>query len=134
VNGSHPKVMLVEDEEPLRLLLRLTLDLSSVEIVEAADGETALEKAYLEHPDVILLDWTLPGMDGLDVCRKLRGDDDPAIRDARIVMLTGHTRDDERKQGLDAGADDYLTKPFSPEQLLDKLSELLGPRALLGTA
>jgi two-component system phosphate regulon response regulator PhoB len=134
VNGDRPKVMLVEDEEQLRLLLRLTLDLGSVDIIEAEDGETAVEKARLEAPDVIFLDWALPGMTGIDVCRELRAGNDPATKDTRIVMLTGHSGDHERRQGLDAGADDYLTKPFSPQQLLDKLSELLGPRNLLGSA
>ena len=133
MSPDRPKVMLVEDEEELRLLLRMTLELDSLEIVEAADGETALEKARLDPPNVVFLDWTLPGISGIDVCRALRADPDPAVRAATIVMLTGHTGDEERQQGLDAGADDYLTKPFSPEALLDKLSELLGSKALLGS-
>jgi DNA-binding response OmpR family regulator len=124
--------MLVDDEEELRLLLRLTLELEEVEIVEAADGETALEKARIARPDLIFLDWTLPGISGVDVCRELRNDLD--MGDVTIVMLTGHTSEEERREGFSAGADDYLTKPFSPEALLDKLNSLLAPTAPMSPA
>jgi two-component system phosphate regulon response regulator PhoB len=130
---DRPKVMLVEDEEELRLLLRMTLELGEVEIVEAVDGEAALDQARRDPPNLLFLDWTLPGMSGIDVCRALRADPDPAAREIAIVMLTGHTSDEERQRGLDAGADDYLTKPFSPEALLDKMNELLGTKVLLGS-
>ena len=132
MNAGQPKVMLVEDDELLRQLLRLTLNIGSVEILEAPDGETALEMARLEEPDVVFLDWTLPGISGLEVCRELRTESNDS--DVKIVMLTAHTADDERRQGLEAGADDYLTKPFSPQQLLDKVSDLLGTKALQGSA
>ena len=134
MNGSRPTLMLVEDEEPLRLLLRLTLEVGSVEIVEAQDGETALAEARRDPPDVVFLDWTLPGISGIEVCRALREDPAFADRELKIVMLTAHTGEEERREGLDAGADDYLTKPFSPEALLDKLNELVGSAALLGRA
>jgi two-component system, OmpR family, phosphate regulon response regulator PhoB len=123
-------VMVVEDEESVRTLLRLTLDLGSVEIVEAADGETALERCRVEPPDIVFLDWTLPGLSGLEVCRAIRAE--PATQDATIIMLTARSGDEERQAGLDAGADDYISKPFSPESLLEKMREVLGPKALLG--
>lgn len=124
--------MLVEDEEAVRLLLRLTLDLGSVEIVEAADGDTAVERCLAERPDVVFLDWALPGRSGIEVCREIRAQLD--TEDTTIIMLTARSGEEERRIGLAAGADDYISKPFSPEQLLDKLREVLGPKALLGEA
>ena len=132
MSASIPKIMLVEDEDAVRLLLRLTLELGTVEIVEASDGETALELCGEDPPEVIFLDWSMPGMSGIEVCRALRSE--PAMRDTAIVMLTAHTSDSERAEGLAAGADDYVSKPFSPEMLLEKLRGLLGPDALLGHA
>lgn len=131
MDSGRPKVMLVEDEEAVRLLLRLTLEVGSIEIVEAEDGETALQRYLAERPDVIFLDWALPGRSGLDVCREIR--DLPRSEETKIIMLTALTGDEQRAEGLAAGADDYISKPFSPEHLLDKLSELLGPKALLGS-
>jgi two-component system phosphate regulon response regulator PhoB len=130
MHRDRPQVMLVEDEDAVRLLLRLTLELGSVEIVEAADGESALERCRTEPPDVVFLDWTLPGRSGIDVCREIRAD--PAARDTTIIMLTARSADADRRRGLEAGADDYISKPFSPETLLEKMREVLGPKALLG--
>jgi DNA-binding response OmpR family regulator len=124
--------MLVEDEEAVRLLLRLTLDLGSVEIVEAEDGDTAVERCLAERPDVVFLDWALPGRSGIEVCREIRAQLD--TEETTIIMLTARSGEEERRIGLAAGADDYISKPFSPEHLLDKLREVLGPKALLGEA
>jgi DNA-binding response OmpR family regulator len=121
--------MLVEDEESVRLLLRLTLEIGSIEIVEAPDGETAVATYLAERPDVVFLDWALPGRSGVEVCREIR---DQQTEDTTIIMLTARTGEEQRREGLAAGADDYISKPFSPEHLLDKLREILGPRALLG--
>ena len=132
MSPQRPSVMLVEDDDALRLLLRLTLDIGSVEIIEAPDGETALERCRAERPDVMLLDWTLPGRSGLEVCRALRTD--PATCDTQIIMLTARSADNERRAGLAAGADDYISKPFSPTTLLDKMREILGDEVLLGAA
>jgi two-component system, OmpR family, phosphate regulon response regulator PhoB len=132
MNARRPKVMLVEDEEAVRLLLRLTLELGSVEIVEAPDGDTAVERFLAERPDVVFLDWTLPGRSGIEVCREIRAQFD--TEDTTIIMLTARSGEEERRVGLAAGADDYISKPFSPEHLLDKLREVLGPKALLGEA
>jgi two-component system, OmpR family, phosphate regulon response regulator PhoB len=130
--SNRPKVMLVEDEDSVRLLLRLTLDLGSVEIIEASDGDTALERCRAERPEVVLLDWALPGRSGVDVCRALRAEE--ATRDTTIIMLTARSGENERRTGLAAGADDYLSKPFSPSTLLDKLRDALGAEVLLGKA
>jgi two-component system, OmpR family, phosphate regulon response regulator PhoB len=129
---DRPKVMLVEDEDAVRLLLRLTLELGSVDIVEAADGETALERCRVEPPDVVFLDWMLPDRSGIDVCRAIRAE--PTTRDTTIIMLTARSAEKDRRAGLAAGADDYISKPFSPETLLEKMREVLGPKALLGEA
>jgi two-component system phosphate regulon response regulator PhoB len=130
--STRPKVMLVEDEASVRLLLRLTLDLGSVEIIEVSDGDTALERCRAERPEVVLLDWTLPGRPGIEVCRALRAEE--ATQDATIIMLTARSGEDERRAGLAAGADDYLSKPFSPSTLLDKLRDVLGSEVLVGKA
>jgi two-component system phosphate regulon response regulator PhoB len=132
MNARRPKVMLVEDEEAVRLLLRLTLELGSVEIVEAPDGETAVERCLAERPDVVFLDWALPGRSGIEVCREIRAQ--LGAEDTTIIMLTARSGEEERRIGLAAGADDYISKPFSPEHLLDKLREVLGPKVLLGEA
>ena len=126
----RPKVMLVEDEEAVRLLLRLTLEVGSIEIVEVPDGDAAVETYLEERPDVIFLDWALPGRSGIEVCREIR--EQPRNEDTKIIMLTARSGDEQRREGLAAGADDYISKPFSPEHLLGKLREILGPRALLG--
>ena len=132
MDSRRPKVMLVEDEESVRLLLRLTLEVGSIEIVEAPDGDSAVETCLAERPDVVFLDWALPGRSGVEVCRELRRQ--PETVDTPIIMLTARAGEEQRREGLEAGADDYISKPFSPEQLLEKLRELLGPRALLGEA
>jgi DNA-binding response OmpR family regulator len=132
MTGERPKVMLVEDEDSVRELLRLTLELGSVEIVEASDGETALEMSRTDPPDVVFLDWILPDQSGLDVCRAIRAE--PSTQKTTIVMVTARTGEEERRAGLAAGADDYISKPFSPEGLLEKLREVLGSKALLGEA
>jgi len=124
--------MLVEDEEAVRLLLRLTLEVGSIEIVEAPDGNSAVETYLAERPDVVFLDWALPGRSGVEVCRAIRGQ--PETDDTTIIMLTARAGEEQRREGLEAGADDYISKPFSPEQLLEKLREILGSRALLGEA
>jgi two-component system phosphate regulon response regulator PhoB len=132
MNARRPKVMLVEDEDAVRLLLRLTLELGSVEIVEAPDGDTAVERCLAERPDVVFLDWALPGRSGIEVCREIR--EQLRSEDTTIIMLTARSGEEERRIGLAAGADDYISKPFSPEHLLDKLREVLGPKVLLGEA
>ena len=124
-----PKVLIADDQEAIRDVIRLTLDSGHFDILEAGDGASALELARAERPDVLFLDWSMPGPSGLDVCRALR--DDPRTSTTKIVMVTGHVGVEEQAAGFAAGADDYITKPFSPLELLDKVSEVLGPEAFI---
>ena len=123
------KVLIADDEPSMRALVRLTLKSHRFEILEAEDGERALELARRELPDLLFLDWTMPRLSGLDVCRQLR--EEPATAELRVVMLTARTQDFDRLAATAVGVDDYITKPFSPLRLLEKVRETLGPEALL---
>ena len=122
------KILIADDEQPLRLLVRATLEDESgeerYEIIEAADGNEALEMARRERPELILLDIAMPGLTGLEVCRMLK--DDPATSDLMIVMLTAKGQQSDRERGLAAGADDYFAKPFSPLELLQLVDRVMG--------
>lgn len=126
---SVAKVLIAEDEASVRSLICLTLDSGGFEILEVEEGTSAVLTARREHPALLFLDWAMPGKSGIDVCRELRAD--PLTSQIRIVMLTARSEEDGREAALAAGADDYITKPFSPLELLDKVSEVLGPDALL---
>ena len=123
------KVLIADDEPSMRALVRLTLESHRFEILEAEDGERALELARRELPDLLFLDWTMPRISGLDVCRQLR--EEPATAELRVVMLTARTQQFDRLAATAVGVDDYITKPFSPLRLLEKVRETLGPEALL---
>ena len=110
------KLLIADDETSIRGLVRVTLEGQGFEIFEAADGEAAMEIARTQHPTLILLDVMMPWLDGLVVCRRLKGE--PTTKDIVIVLLTAMAQDTDRERGLSAGADDYLTKPFSPLALL----------------
>ena len=117
------KVLIAEDEPELRGLIRTALEVEPFELLEAGDVEAALELARREQPDVILLDRRMPGGDGLDVCRTLRAD--PRTAPAKIVLLTVRAGNVDRLEGFRAGADDYVAKPFSPLQLVEKVRAVL---------
>lgn len=121
-------VLIVDDEPQILALVRATLEDESVRIVEAADGESALAVARREQPELILLDVRMPGLDGFEVCRRLR--QDSRFGNTKIVMLTASGQDRDRAQGRSAGADEYLTKPFSPLVLLSLVQALLPERPL----
>jgi DNA-binding response OmpR family regulator len=127
-NSRRPRILIAEDDESLRALIRLTIEVGDLEIREVADGEAALEDAQRSRPDLVLLDWSMPGRSGLEVCRELRANADTS--GATIVMITARAQEADRRAGLEAGADRYLTKPFSPLELLDTLRDVLGPDAL----
>lgn len=111
------RILIVEDQAEIRELIRLTLEGGDWEVHEAVDGASGLELALRVRPDVVLLDVMMPGgLDGVAVCERLRADS--ATRRARVVMLTAMGRNEDRERGLRAGADAYLTKPFSPRNLL----------------
>lgn len=121
------KILVVDDQPVIRQIARSTLQSQGYEILEASNGEDALEIAREERPDLVLLDVRMPGISGLDVCRALKRD--PGTSHIKIVMLTGELLDEDREEGLREGADEYFTKPFSPIQLLNKLRAMLGPLA-----
>lgn len=121
-------VLIVEDEQPIVDLVRFTLEDEQVRVVEAHDGIQALEVARAELPDLILLDVQLPRLGGFEVCRRLR--QEPGLERVRIVMLTAASQEADRARGRAAGADEYLTKPFSPLKLLSLVQALL-PGVLL---
>jgi two-component system response regulator MprA len=114
------KVLVVDDEEAVRVALQRALNLHGYEVVLAADGLEGRTVALATHPDMILLDVTMPNMDGLRMCRQLRqaGDRTP------VIVLTARSRLDDRVEGLDAGADDYLVKPFALKELLARMRAL----------
>jgi two-component system phosphate regulon response regulator PhoB len=117
-------ILLADDEENLRILVRTALEDPGYEIVEAGDGAQALELAGRLYPDLILLDWMMPAMTGVEVARRLRANTGTA--QIPIVLLTAKGQDEDRTQALEAGVSSYLVKPFSPRELMEHVEELLG--------
>jgi two-component system phosphate regulon response regulator PhoB len=120
---SGHTILVVEDEAPLVTLLRYNLEREGFAVVEAPDGDEALLQAREQKPDLILLDWMLPLISGIEVCRQLRRD--PETRAIPIVMLTARGEEGDKLRGLDSGADDYVTKPFSPSELIARIRAVL---------
>ncbi len=118
--SERPRVLVVDDEEPIRRLVRGYLEGEGFDTVEAADGPAALASARSTRPDVVILDVMLPGLDGIEVCRQLR-----TFSDAFVLMLTARGEEIDRIIGLTVGADDYLVKPFSPRELVARVKALL---------
>lgn len=112
-----PSILLVEDDQTIRLTVEFALTKAGYAVTTAADGERALECAETANPDLVLLDLMLPKVSGLEVARTLRARND----DVPIIMLTALDREQDKIRGLDAGADDYITKPFSTEELLARI-------------
>jgi CheY-like chemotaxis protein len=112
-------VLVVDDDDDVRGLLRATIERGVHRVVEATDGAEALGLIGRAAPDLVLLDVNMPVMDGPELCRRLKAN--PATRAITVLMLTAAAQDDDRRRGLEAGADGYLTKPFSPRALLDQL-------------
>jgi len=117
------KVLLIEDEEPTRLLIRVTLEAAGIELVEARDGSAGIELARAGRPDLILLDVELPVLDGWQIGRELL--DDPATHQIPLVFLSARAHPDDRARGLRLGARDYITKPFDPTSLAGRIHEIL---------
>lgn len=118
-----PQVMIVEDEASLVTLLRYNLEKEGYRVVEAMDGEEALTMVAEDQPDMMILDWMLPVMSGIEVCRQLRRK--PRTRDLPVLMLTARGEEADRIRGLNTGADDYMSKPFSMPELLARVKALL---------
>jgi two-component system, OmpR family, phosphate regulon response regulator PhoB len=120
---QHPSVLVVEDEAPLVTLLRYNLEKEGFSVSEAHDGEEALMHLREAAPDAVLLDWMLPRVSGLEVCRQIRRV--PAWRDLPVLILTARGEEGDRVRGLDSGADDYIVKPFSPSELIARLRAVI---------
>lgn len=118
-----PKILVVDDEENIVELIRYNLEREGYAVITAGDGDTALKLAKGEQPDLIVLDIMLPGQDGLSVCRALQHD--PATKWIPIVMVSARGEEVDRILGLEMGADDYITKPFSPRELLARIKARL---------
>ena len=116
-------ILVADDEDSLRLLIRTTLESAELNILEAGDGVEALEIARQERPDLIVLDWMMPGKTGLEVARELRAD--PRTAAIAILMLTAMGQEKDKKEGLAAGVQAFLVKPFSPLDLLEKVQAVL---------
>lgn len=118
-----PTVLIVDDEPAILELVRFTLEDERLRILEASDGRTALEIARAERPDLMLLDVRMGLLDGVEVCRSIRAE--PTLAATRIVMLTAADQEADRARGMAAGADQYLSKPFSPLALLALVRTIL---------
>ena len=121
-------VLIVDDEQHIRLLIEQTLEElldEGVELYTAGDGDEAMAAIAAQHPDLVFLDVMMPGRSGLDVCRAVRAD--PELSGAHIVLLTAKGQAQDRAEGLEAGADEFLTKPFDPDALLALARNVLGP-------
>ena len=118
------RVLVIDDEAPIRLLCRVNLEAEGMEVLEAADGPSGLEAARSDTPDVILLDVMMPGLDGWNVAEHLL--DDGSTRDIPIIFLTARAEFRDRARGLDIGGVDYVTKPFNPLELAPLVRDLLG--------
>ena len=119
----NPTVLVVEDESALITLLRYNLEREGFRVAEAKDGEEALLVAREQKPDLVLLDWMLPLLSGIEVCRQVRRM--PELRQVPIIMLTARGEEGDKLRGLDSGADDYVTKPFSPSELIARVRAVL---------
>ncbi len=120
---SKPLVLVVEDEPALLTMLRYNLEKQGFRVEEAVDGQEALTRIAEVQPDLVLLDWMLPTVSGLEVCRQIRRR--ASTRDLPVIMLTARTEEQDAVRGLNTGADDYITKPFSMEALLARMRALL---------
>ena len=119
------KVLIVDDRIEVRELVEVTLRVKDYQILEASNAEEAIETVKAEKPDLILMDVMMPGaMDGLEATRVLKSD--PETKDCPIVMLTAKGQKIDMEKGLEAGAEDYFVKPFSPLELIKKIEEVLG--------
>ena len=119
----QPYVLVMEDEDALATLLSYNLEKEGYRVVVAADGEEGMLQIEERLPDLVLLDWMLPKLSGIEVCRRIRGKSE--TRNLPIIMLTARGEESDRIRGLDTGADDYLTKPFSMSELIARIRAVL---------
>ena len=120
---SEPTVLVVEDEKAIRDMLRMALEVAKYRFIEAKNIRDAHVLIVDERPDIVLLDWMLPGGSGLELLRRLKREDN--TREIPVIMLTAKAAEDNVIQGLEVGADDYVTKPFAPRELIARIQALL---------
>ncbi|TNE35729.1 MAG: response regulator, partial [Alphaproteobacteria bacterium] len=120
------KVLVVEDELAMVELLRYNLESEGFDVASAHDGEEALLTLEEQSPDIVLLDWMLPKISGIEICRRLRRD--PKYGNLPVIMITARGEEADRVRGLDVGADDYVAKPFSPAELMARIRAVLRRR------
>ena len=120
---SKATILIIDDEKDLIELVRFNLEKEGYDVISAGDGPSGVSIATRHHPDLVVLDLMMPGMDGLEVCRKLR--DDTRTSRLPMIMLTARAAEADRVVGLEMGADDYVTKPFSPRELVARVKALL---------
>jgi DNA-binding response OmpR family regulator len=123
MGGQVTRVLVIDDEAPIRLLCRVNLEAEGMDVLEASDGPSGLEKARAETPDVILLDVMMPALDGWRVAEQLL--DHESTQDIPIIFLTARAEFRDRARGLDIGGIDYVTKPFNPLELASLVNDLL---------
>ncbi|WP_116365081.1 phosphate regulon transcriptional regulator PhoB [Parahaliea mediterranea] len=120
---NERKVLIVDDEFAIRDMLRMALEIAEFRCLEAENIHEAFTRVVDDRPDIVLLDWMLPGGSGLELLRRLKRND--TTKDIPVIMLTAKTAEDNVIQGLDVGADDYITKPFAPRELIARIKALL---------
>ncbi|MBP9694550.1 MAG: response regulator [Alphaproteobacteria bacterium] len=118
-------ILIIEDEEDLRILLQYNLEQKGYTVLLAADGQVGFEKLIKSHPDLIILDWMLPTESGIEICRHIRKNAPTLLQKIPILMLTARAAETDKITGLDIGVDDYMTKPFSIKELLSRIHALL---------
>jgi two-component system phosphate regulon response regulator PhoB len=119
IKEEKTKVLIVEDESAIVTLLRYNLEKEGFIVLSTGDGEEAVRLVKDHRPDVIVLDWMLPGMTGIEVCKHIRWNQD--VKNTPIIMLSARGEEGDRIRGLDSGADDYMVKPFSPPELISRI-------------
>ena len=120
---KNERILIVDDEAAIREMISIALDLAGFDCIEAEDALQAHHRVVDERPALILLDWMLPGMTGIELARRLKRDENTS--EIPIIMLTARGEEDNKIQGLDAGADDYITKPFSTRELISRIKAVL---------
>ena len=121
---SKGKILVVDDEIYIVHILDFSLGMEGYEVITALDGEQALEKVKAEKPDLIVLDIMMPKLDGYEVCKNIKSSAE--TQHIPVILLSAKGRNVDQKLGFDVGADDYITKPFSPRKLVERINQLLG--------
>ena len=117
------KALVIDDEEYIQHILNFSFGAEGYDVLTASDGEEGINKAKNEKPDIIVMDIMMPKMDGYEACKRIKAD--PETKDIPVILLTAKGREADRKLGADAGADDYVVKPFSPGRLIERVEGMI---------